>query len=46
MHNDFVANNLLIMLSNSINNTWDNGCEGNFWSDYNGTDSDGIGDTP
>jgi parallel beta-helix repeat protein len=29
-------------------NTWDNGKEGNFWSDYNGTDanSDGIGDTP
>jgi len=30
------------------NNTWDNGFEGNYWSDYNGTDSnqDGIGDTP
>jgi parallel beta-helix repeat protein len=29
-------------------NTWDDGCEGNYWSDYNGTDLDGngVGDTP
>ncbi len=28
-------------------NAWDNGCEGNFWSNYNGTDldGDGVGDT-
>lgn len=28
-------------------NIWDNGCEGNYWSNYNGADSDGdgIGDT-
>jgi parallel beta-helix repeat protein len=33
---------------NSSLNTWDNGKEGNFWSDYNGTDEngDGIGEPP
>ncbi len=30
------------------NNKWDNGSEGNYWSNYDGVDanSDGIGDTP
>jgi parallel beta-helix repeat protein len=27
-------------------NYWDNGAEGNYWSEYNGTGSDGIGNTP
>jgi parallel beta-helix repeat protein len=27
-------------------NFWDNGVEGNYWSGYNGTGSDGIGETP
>ena len=29
-------------------NIWDNGFEGNYWDNYNGTDGDGngIGDTP
>ncbi len=54
-HNDFEHN--LVQLNGcgceSINaseppHNWDDGKEGNFWSDYNGTDSnyDGLGDTP
>ncbi|MCW4007174.1 MAG: right-handed parallel beta-helix repeat-containing protein [Candidatus Bathyarchaeota archaeon] len=55
--NDFAKNNLQVnngcvengnlTIGVSIN-TWSRGSEGNFWSDYNGTDfnGDGIGDTP
>jgi hypothetical protein len=46
-HNNFINNTVQVHLENSYNNTWDNGCEGNYWSNYNGTDldGDGIGDT-
>lgn len=54
-HNNFVANknqvNPPFQSSDeqpTANNFWDNGVEGNYWSDYNGTDAnhDGIGDSP
>lgn len=54
MNNQIFTNNivdntqqvLIDPLSNIV--SWDNGTYGNYWSDYNGTDSDGngIGDTP
>lgn len=45
-HNNFVNNSPQIYVYDSTN-IWDNGCEGNFWSNYNGTDldNDGVGDT-
>lgn len=51
-HNNFVNNNSTVYIENenstANSNSWDNGKEGNYWDDYNGTDSnrDGIGDTP
>lgn len=49
-HNNFLnsTRGVNIFYPNSTINIWDNGFEGNYWSDYNGTDSDqdGIGDTP
>ena len=48
-HNNFLNNaqNVLIRVKN-FTNFWDNGKEGNYWSDYKGADDnkDGIGDTP
>jgi parallel beta-helix repeat protein len=46
-HNNFMNNYTQVDVSGATA-FWDNGSEGNYWSDYNGTDSnqDGIGDTP
>jgi len=49
-HNNFIDNTYqahFVSLPHP-HNTWDNGAEGNYWSDYNGTDTDqdGIGDAP
>ena len=55
IHNNFVNNVVQVFDSHYVLgwidlsvNIWDNGSEGNYWSDYNGTDADGdgIGDTP
>jgi parallel beta-helix repeat protein len=50
LNNTIYHNNLINNTdqANSMSsNTWDNGCEGNYWSNYNGadTDGDGVGDT-
>jgi parallel beta-helix repeat protein len=51
-HNNFVNNSVHVAINGELSpvNSWDNGYPsgGNWWSSYNGTDSDGdgIGDTP
>ena len=48
-HNSFVDNGVQADTDTLSINLWDNGVEGNYWSDYNGVDvnpHDGIGDSP
>ncbi len=46
-HNNFINHTTQVSIL-STTALWDNGCEGNYWSDYTGTDpdGDGIGNTP
>jgi len=46
-HNNFIQNRPQVELYDPSSCIWDNGLEGNYWSDYDGIDSnqDGIGDT-
>ncbi len=53
IYNNFINNsqNFVsghILYDPDTSNIWDNGVNGNYWSDYNGTDNNGdaIGDTP
>jgi parallel beta-helix repeat protein len=46
-NNNIVDNDLQVNVTSVSTNAWNNGCEGNYWSTYNGSDldDDGVGDT-
>jgi len=46
--NNIEDNDQSVAIIGSYVNTWDDEAQGNFWSDYNGTDADhdNVGDTP
>ena len=46
-HNNLINNEYQIFMGLGGHTSWDNGCEGNYWSDFEGIDldGDGIGDT-
>ncbi|MCW4033763.1 MAG: right-handed parallel beta-helix repeat-containing protein [Candidatus Bathyarchaeota archaeon] len=43
--NNFVDNTEQVVNTNSVN-SWDNGAQGNHWSDYQGTYNNTVGETP
>lgn len=47
-HNNFIANQNQTQMYSSHRNIWNNSYEGNYWSDYNGTEFNnyGIGSSP
>ena len=47
-HNNFIDNIKQVEVSPGDVDTWDDGVEGNYWSDYSGNDTnnDGIGEVP
>jgi parallel beta-helix repeat protein len=47
-HNNMINNTAQVIAQADDTNNWDNGFEGNYWSNYTGTDTDndGIGDIP